>query len=97
MRNQIFSKLEITERELQNFNKLKNNYYISDKLFIKNNKTYSIKIEYNENCLYNLFNDNIKIDDLLFTLKESNKILVNKGTKKQVINKLESILKDNNK
>ena len=76
---------------------LKNNYYISDKLFIKNNKTYSIKIEYNENCLSHLFNDNIKIDDLLFTLKESNKILVNKGTKKQVINKLESILKDNNK
>ena len=97
MRNQVFSKLEITERELQNFNKLKNNYYISDKLFIKNNKTYSIKIEYNENCLSHLFNDNIKIDDLLFTLKESNKILVNKGTKKQVINKLESILKDNNK
>ena len=97
MRNQIFSKLEITERELQNFNKLKNNYYISDKLFIKNNKTYSIKIEYNENCLSHLFNDNIKIDDLVFTLKESNKILVNKGTKKQVINKLESILKDNNK
>ena len=97
MRNQVFSKLEITERELQNFNKLKNNYYINDKLFIKNNKTYSIKIEYNENCLSHLFNDNIKIDDLLFTLKESNKILVNKGTKKQVINKLESILKDNNK
>ena len=97
MRNQVFSKLEITERELQNFNKLKNNYYISDKLFIKNNKTYSIKIEYNENCLSHLFNDNIKIDDLVFTLKESNKILVNKGTKKQVINKLESILKDNNK
>ena len=92
MKKQVFSKLEITERELQNFNKLKNNYYISDKLFIKNNKTYSIKIEYNENCLSHLFNDNIKIDDLLFTLKESNKILVNKGTKKQVINKLESIL-----
>ena len=97
MKKKVFSKLEITERELQNFNKLKNNYYISDKLFIKNNKTYSIKIEYNENCLSHLFNDNIKIDDLLFTLKESNKILVNKGTKKQVINKLESILKDNNK
>ena len=92
MKNQVFSKLEITEKELQNFNKLKNNYYISDKLFIKNNKTYSIKIEYNVNCLSHLFNDNIKIDDLLFTLIESNKILVNKGTKKQVINKLESIL-----
>lgn len=97
MKYQVFSKLEITERELANFNKLKNNYYISDKLFIKNNKTYSIKIEYNENCLSHLFNETIKLDDLLFTLKESNKILVNKGTKKQVINKLESILKNNNK
>lgn len=93
MRNQILSKLEITERELDNFNKLKNNYYISDKLFIKDNKTYSIKIEYNENSLSHLFNDTIKVDDLLFTLKESNKILVNKGTKKQVIKKLENILK----
>lgn len=93
MKNQVFNKLEITERELKNFNELKNNYFISDKLFIKNNKTYSIRIDYNDNCLSHLFGNDITPDDLLFTLKESNKFLVNKGTKKQVIKKLESILK----
>ena len=88
---QLKNKFNVNESELILFNKLKNNYFISDNLFIKNNKTYSIKIEYNENSLAHLFNNAIKEDDLIYTLKESNKI-ISKGTKKQAIKALEKII-----
>lgn len=55
MLNQVYNKLVLTDREKELFNKLKEDYSISDKLFYKDNMLYSIKIIYkNNNIIYQL-------------------------------------------
>lgn len=80
MIDKILSKLEITEKEKELFKKLKDNYFISDTLFIKDNNKYNIKIEYkNEN-------------DYFYTLKLKNKIIYKNKSKKQLINLIKKML-----
>lgn len=55
MLNQVYNKMGLTDREKELFNKLKEDYSISDKLFYKDNMLYSIKIIYkNNNIIYQL-------------------------------------------
>ena len=91
MEEKIFSKLEVSNKELELFNKLKNNYNISQGLFIKDNKKYSIKIYVDDKSL-NYLLGNIEKENLFYTLKQGNKIIYKDKTKKQIISLITKIL-----
>ena len=61
MEELVFKKLELSESECKMFEKLKNNYSITNKLFYKNNDLYSIKIIYKNNDIYYQLKENRKI------------------------------------
>lgn len=63
MIDKILNKIELSEMELWNFDKYKENYNITDKLFYKNDNLYSIKI------IYKNFN-------IVYQLKENRKIIL---------------------
>ena len=90
MLEKVLNKLNVSDNELELFKKEKSNFYINDKLFIKNDKMYKIKIEMDLKGTNYLFGG----VDLVYTLIENRKYLVNKGTKKQVENKIKSMLKE---
>ena len=79
MKEKILNKLVISEKEQENFKVLGDNYFITDKLFIKNNVTYSIKI---------LLKDN----KITYQLKERNKILVESKNADVIERKILNIL-----
>ena len=88
MLEKVLNKLNVSDNELELFKKEKSNFNITDKLFIKNDKMYKIKIEIDLKGTNYLFGG----VDLVYTLIENRKYLVNKGTKKQVENKIKKIL-----
>ena len=92
MLNTIIDKLNIDENELKKFNIYKNNYYITEKLFIKDNITYKIKITIDNQSLGYLFN-NITENDMLYTLYSDRKIKYKNKTKNQMINLIKNICK----
>lgn len=79
MKEKVLQKLEISEREKQLFEKLKDNFNITDKLFYKDNSLYSIKIIY-------------KDYKLEYQLKEDRKIILKTNNKKTIENKIIAIL-----
>lgn len=79
MLEKVLNKLELSDRELQLFHDLKDNYYITDKLFYKNDKLYSIKVIY-------------KDYKLEYQLKENKKIILKTNNKKTISNKIIKIL-----
>ena len=92
MLNNITSKLNIDKNELKKFNIYKNDYYITEKLFIKDNITYKIKITVDNQSLGYLFND-ITENDMLYTLYSDRKIKYKNKTKNQMINLIKNICK----
>lgn len=90
----IFNKLEVNDNELNNFRKLKTNYFISDILFIKNNKNYKIVIDYDKNYIGHLFGKEIEKDELIYTLKVGNKKLLKEVKKNQVVRYIKNILEN---
>ena len=75
----ILNKLNLTERELKLFESQKENYYITDKLFYKNDILYSIKILYKEN-------------KIVYQLKENRKIILESKNNETIKNKIKKIL-----
>lgn len=92
MLNNIIDKLSINEKELKNFNIYKNDYYVTEKLFVKDNITYKIKITVDNQSLGYLFND-ITENDMLYTLYSGQKIKYKNKTKNQMINLIKNIFK----
>lgn len=92
MLNTIIDKLNIDKNELKKFNIYKNDYYITEKLFIKDNITYKIKITVDNQSLGYLFND-ITENDMLYTLYSDRKIKYKNKTKNQMINLIKNICK----
>jgi hypothetical protein len=80
MQEKVLQKLKLSEYELKMFNKLKDNYYITDKLFYKNDILYSIKVLYKNN-------------NIIYQLKENKKIIVETKNIKTIENKIIKILK----
>ena len=79
MKEKVLNKLKLSERELNLFQKLKENYNITDKLFYKNNDLYSIKIVYKDHKLE-------------YQLKENGKIILKTNNKKTIENRILKIL-----
>lgn len=80
MQEKVLQKLKLSEYELKMFNKLKDNYSITDKLFYKNDILYSIKVLYKNN-------------NIIYQLKENKKIIVETKNIKTIENKIIKILK----
>lgn len=80
----IEKRLTLKEDERNLFTKLKNNFIVSDKLCIINNKSYKIIIKYDDKSTGHLLGDLDK--SLIYTFKESNKILYRTNSKKRMIN-----------
>ena len=80
----IYNKLDITDEELERFRTLKNNYNITDILFIRNNKKYRIIIDYDINNISKLFKKEIEKNELFYTLKVGNKIILKNVYKKDI-------------
>lgn len=78
-KDKVLQKLVLSDRELQMFDKLKSNYYVTDKLFYKNNILYSIKIIYKGNAI-------------IYQLKENRKIILETKNVKTLENKIIRIL-----
>lgn len=79
IKEKVLNKLKISDREKELFNKLKDNFNITDKLFYKNNDLYSIKIIY-------------KDYKLEYQLKENRKIILKTFNIKTIENKIIKIL-----
>lgn len=79
MIDKILNKIELSEMELWNFDKYKENYNITDKLFYKNDNLYSIKI------IYKNFN-------IVYQLKENRKIILETKNNQTLKNKILRIL-----
>ena len=75
----LLNKIELNEMELRNFDKYKENYNITDKLFYKNDNLYSIKI------IYKNFN-------IVYQLKENRKIILETKNNETLKNKILRIL-----
>jgi hypothetical protein len=80
MQEKVLQKVKLSEHELKMFNKLKDNYSITDKLFYKNDILYSIKVLYKNN-------------NIIYQLKENKKIIVETKNIKTIENKIIKILK----
>lgn len=85
---ETLKKLEINENNIKMFKKLKNNYYITDKLFYKNNILYKIKIEYDDTSINPLFDE----VDIVYTLYQKNKIILKKVKKDKIEKEIIHIL-----
>ena len=94
MLDQVLKKLNVNDRELKLFDQLKNNYYIKDTLFIKDDKKYTLTITYNVNNISHLFGEPIKDRELFYTLKQGNKIIFKNESKKNAITRITYLLKD---
>lgn len=79
MIDKILNKIELSKMELWNFDKYKENYNITDKLFYKNDNLYSIKI------IYKNFN-------IVYQLKENKKIILETKNNQTLKNKILRIL-----
>lgn len=79
IKEKVLNKLKISDKEKELFNKLKENYNITDKLFYKNNDLYSIKIIY-------------KDYKLEYQLKKNKKIILRTFNVKTIENKIIKIL-----
>lgn len=80
----VYSKLDITDKELERFRDLKNNFFISDILFNRDSKNYKVVIEYDVNYLGHLFGKEIEKEELFYTLKCGNKIIIKSGRKNDI-------------
>lgn len=89
----VISKLEVSDLELNKFRTYKTNYYLTDILFIKNNKKYKIVIEYDINNISQLFGKDITKEELFYTLKCGNKIILKRERKNDIKKWLEYNLK----
>ena len=79
MKEAVLKKLILTEREKELFKREKDNFYVTDKLFYKNNILYSMKIIFKNNSL-------------IYQLKEKNKIITESKNIKTIENKIIKIL-----
>ena len=79
MKEAVLKKLILTEKEKELFKREKGNFYVTDKLFYKNNILYSIKIIFKNNTL-------------IYQLKEKNKIITESKNIKTIENKIIKIL-----
>lgn len=79
IKEKVLNKLELSDREKELFNKLKENFNITDKLFYKNDNLYSIKIIY-------------KDYKLEYQLKENKKIILKTFNVNTIKNKIIKIL-----
>lgn len=78
--NDVDERLTLSDREKMMFEKLKDNYYITDKLFYDKEKNlYNIKIIY-------------KNFDIIYQLKFNRKIILQSKNKDVIINKIKRIL-----
>lgn len=93
MLEKILNKLEVSDKELDLFRNLKENYYVSDELYIKDNKKYKIVIEYDVNYIGRLFDKEIAKDELFYTLKVGNKKILNRVRKSDVVKYLKCNIK----
>ena len=89
----VINKLEVSDLELNKFRTYKDNYYLTDILFIKNDKKYKIVIEYDVNNISHLFGKDITKDELFYTLKCGNKIILKRERKNDIKKWLEYNLK----
>lgn len=92
MLENVLKKLEISDRELQLFRKEKNNYYITDTLYIKNDKKYRIIIEYDVNNISHLFGKEIEKDELFYSLKVGNRYILKRERKNDIATYLKANL-----
>lgn len=92
MLDNIIARLDVTDRELENFKRLKTNYTIKTKLFEKDNIIYGVTMTLEQNSLNSLFNM-IDENDIRYTLKTGNRIIYRNKTKKQIINLIGGLLK----
>lgn len=83
-KSKVFDKLEISDTELARFRQYKDNYDISDILFIKNNQKYKIVIEYDVNHLSHLFGKEIEKTELFYSLKVGNRYIIKRGRKNDI-------------
>lgn len=79
MKEKILSKIELSERELDLFKSQKENFYVTDKLFYKDDSLYSIKIIYKNNAI-------------VYQLKKDRKIILESKNNLVIKNKIERIL-----
>lgn len=79
IKEKVLNKLELSDREKELFDKLKDNFNITDKLFYKNSNLYSIKIIY-------------KDYKLEYQLKENRKIILKTFNANTIKNKIIKIL-----
>lgn len=91
MLDNVLSKLNVSNEELGLFNKEKDNFYLTENLFIKKDELYKIKITLDTKSIGYLLN-NITEKDLLYTLYQGRKIKYKNKTKAQMINLIENIL-----
>ena len=93
IKDQVIKKLDVKPAELKMFAGLKNNYDVTAYLFIKNDVKYKAVITYNDKSDGHLFGT-ISEDDLLYTLKARNKIIIKNASKKQIVNKIVKLLEE---
>lgn len=91
MKEKVLERLNITTDEIELFNKLKDNYYLSIKLFSIDNEVYKLRVEVDTTSLGYLLN-NITEKDLFYTLYQGRKTKYKNKTKAQMINLIKNIL-----
>lgn len=91
MKEKVLERLDITTDEIMLFNKLKDNYYLSIKLFSIDNEVYKLRVEVDTKSIGYLLN-NISEKDLQYTLYQGRKIKYKNKTKAQMINLIKNIL-----
>lgn len=91
MLDNVLSKLNVSNEELGLFNKEKDNFYLTENLFIKKDDLYKLKITLDTKSTGYLLN-NITEKDLFYTLYQGRKIKYKNKTKAQMINLIKNIL-----
>lgn len=83
-KSKVYDKLEISDAELSRFRQYKDNYNISDILFINNNQKYKVVIEYDVNYIGHLFGNEIEKNELFYSLKVGNRYIIKRARKNDI-------------